>query len=334
MKIRKSCLLAQLYGDVHHPINAKSPEFQFMSAVCSGQYDLAVSFFRERKMFLDEPCAVDAPYDRFEGLSGIRTFAETFLSTFHAESATLEPIFQTIANGRVALETVVNFVVDGEIEQVPMFVIGDYRTPALLEEVRIYTHFSFVPGLTPYRKPMFKSAHLEMGDPGLLTGAVRAYYEALHHAPYCDPEAIHRSFAPDCCVGGYEPWGTPLKTREELAEESVSFAHMLSGYIPACVGMRYETIIDDGRTCVIEWVHIVSEQGQRERNRVCLSGIAAYERNDEGYLCSVRISDYAGHEHEIDWSKTPVSKEEAYATNLVPEFPKGVGCKPQQEYDK
>ena len=59
---------------------------------------------------------------------------------------------------------------------------------------------------------------------------------------------------------------------------------------------RYETIIDDGKTCVIEWCHIVSKQGQQKRNRIAMSGCSAYTRNDEGYLCSVRISDYAGHE--------------------------------------
>lgn len=46
------------------------------------------------------------------------------------------------------------------------------------------------------------------------------------------------------------------------------------------------------------------------RNRIAMSGCSAYQRNDEGYLCSVRISDYAGHEGEIDWSKVAISKEE------------------------
>lgn len=55
-------------------------------------------------------------------------------------------------------------------------------------------------------------------------------------------------------------------------------------------------------------------------------------RNDEGYLCSVRISDYAGHEGEIDWTKTKVSKEEAYSINLIDEFPAGCGMKPQEDY--
>ena len=101
----------------------------------------------------------------------------------------------------------------------------------------------------------------------------------------------------------------------------------------ACVGMRYETIIDDGKTCVIEWCYIVSKQRQQERNRIAMSGCSAYTRNDEGYLCSVRISDYAGHEGEIDWTKTEVSREEAYSINLVDEFHGGCGMKEQVSYD-
>ena len=58
----------------------------------------------------------------------------------------------------------------------------------------------------------------------------------------------------------------------------------------------------------------------------------AYQRNEDGYLCSVRISDYAGHEAEIDWTKTEVSREEAYSINLVDEFHGGCGMKPQEEY--
>ena len=38
-----------------------------------------------------------------------------------------------------------------------------------------------------------------------------------------------------------------------------------------------------------------------------LDGIRTFA---EGYLCSVRISDYAGHEGEIDWTRTKASKEE------------------------
>ena len=60
-----------------------------------------------------------------------------------------------------------------------------------------------------------------------------------------------------------------------------------------------------------------------------LDGIRTFA---EGYLCSVRISDYAGHEGEIDWTRTKASKEEAYSINLVDEFHGGCGMKEQEEY--
>lgn len=331
MNIRKQCSLKRLYADMIKDIKEDSPDLVFARALAAGKTDEVLSMFREKKLFWDEPPVIDTPYKRFEGLEGIKEFSEGFLKRFNATEATIDPVFQTIGGGRVALEVVINFVVDGEIEEVPMFIVVDLRTPKLLDEVRMYTHFSFVPGLTPYRKPIFKPAHYEMGDPGLLTGAMRCYYEALHHAPYCSAERIHKSFAKECIVGGYEPWGATIKSKEEMSEDAHNFGTFLSTYIPACVGMRYETIIDDGRTCVIEWVHIVSKQGQSERNRVAMSAVSAYTRNEEGYLCAVRISDYAGHEAEIDWSKTPVTREEAYATHLIDEFPKGCGMKPQLE---
>lgn len=329
MKIRKKCSLIDLYASPKHQILANSPEIQFMNAICGGLPEEAAALFRERKLFGNVPAVVDAPHGRFEGLTQIKQFAENWLDVFHAQSACVVPVIQTRANGRSVTEMVINFVVDGEIEQVPMFVIGDLRTADSLDEVRIYCHFSYIPGLTAYRRPMFTPAHLEMGDPGLLTGAVREYYEALHHVPHADVDRILGAMGENCKFGGYEPWGTQEHNaggRKGLRE---TYEYMAS-YIPLCVGMRYETIIDDGTTCVIEWVHIVSEAGQKERGRVCLSGVAAYERGEDGLLCAIRISDYAGYERTIDWSKTPVSKEEAYQYNLVKEFPAGVGNKKQR----
>lgn len=333
LPVRKPCNLERLYeGMERGDILEDTPDMLFAKALSAGRVDEVVGLFREKKMFWDELPAVDTPYGRFEGLEGIRDFAAGFLTKFKADAASFTPVFQTRGGGRIALEGVFKFVVDGEIEEVPFFVIADLRTPKLLEEIRMYTHYSFVPDQTPYRKPIFRPAHYEMGDPGLLTGAMRAYYEALHHAPYCDPDKIHAAFANDCIIGGYDPWGTPIPPKEEMSRNAHRFGYGLATYIPACVGMRYETIIDDGRTCVIEWCHIVSKQGQQERNRIAMSGCSAYQRNDEGYLCSVRISDYAGHEGEIDWTKTEVSREEAYSINLVDEFRGGCGMKPQEEY--
>ena len=326
MKIRKTCNLERIYGHTH-PIRETSPEVRFMKAVCAGDAQAACGFFFEKKLFGNVPSAIDAPYGRFEGLEEIRAFAEGFLPRFKAQKATLVPVIQTVANGRSVLEAQINFEVDGEIEQVPMFIVADFRTPDTLDEIRIYCHFSFVPDLQAYRKPMFQSAYLEVGDPGLLTGAVREYYEALHHAPAVDVERILDSMGEGCIFGGYEPWGRDASlesTREGLRRTYEGMA----AYIPRCVGMRFETIIDDGRSCVIEWQHIVSRAGQEERKRVAMAGIAAYERGNDGKLCSIRISDYAGYESTIDWSKVPdMTLEEAKRLNFVEVYPPHVGRK-------
>lgn len=328
MEYRNICSLAKYYSDTQKPILATSPELKFMHAVCNQDLETVLGLFGEKKLFGNIPSAVDAPYGRFEGLEGIRRFAEGWLSVFKAQQAFVKPIIQTRANGRSVTELVVNFVADGAINQVPMFVVGDLRTQDTLDEVRLYCHHTYVPGLQAYRKPIFKSAHLEMGDPGLLTGAVREYYEALHHVPEADVDRIMACMSPKCKFGGYEPADAD-HTVDETPESIRNKYEAMATYIPRCVGMRYETIIDDGITCVIEWVHIVSRAGQEERARIALSGISAYERGDDGLLSSIRISDYAGYERTIDWSKTPVTEEEAKQINFVETFPAGVGRKGQ-----
>jgi hypothetical protein len=68
-------------------------------------------------------------------------------------------------------------------------------------------------------------------------------------------------------------------------------------------------------------VKSLSKVGRDERGRIAMSGIAAYERGDDGLLCSIRISDYAGLENTIDWSSLPVSKEDALKRNLIEQYP-------------
>ncbi|MDO5321764.1 MAG: nuclear transport factor 2 family protein [Bacteroidia bacterium] len=332
LPVRDSCTLERLYKDMPQEINTDSPDVWFVNALCEGRADDVAALFRETKIFRDDLPAVDAPYGRFEGLDGIKAFAEGFLPRFNAEGATFTPVFQTVGGGRICLEGVFKFVVDGAINEAPFFVCVDLRTPVLLDEVRMYTNYTYVPDLTPYRKPIWQSAHLEMGDPQLLTSGMRAYYEALHHAPYCSPDKIHECFAEQCILGGYEPKNSRVLSGEEMSKSAHSFGFGLSTYIPACVGMRYETIIDDGKTCVIEWCHVVSDLGAESRNRIAMSACSAYTRDENGYLCAVRICDYAGHEAEIDWDKAGISEKEARAINRIHEFPAGCGDKPQQNY--
>lgn len=283
--------------------------------------------FRDRKQFTGLPPVVDAPYGRFKGKAEIRAFAEGFVRRFGASGMTVLPMFQTRSGGRSVTELVLNFEVDGVIDQAPMFVVADLGSRGTLEEVRLYCHCSFVPGQTPYRKPLFTPAHLEMGDPGLMTGAVREYYTALHHLPRVDVERILRCMHPDCVFGGYGLYrGKPAENGAEALRRV--YAGMAS-YIPEKVGMRYETLIDDGVTGVIEWVHVISDQGRSELGRIAMSGIAAYMRGEDGRLVSIRICDYAWMEDGIDWSRAGISREEAMRVNAVETFPAGVGRKAQ-----
>lgn len=333
MKVRYYSELEKLFAGTHF-IREDSPELLFIHAVCAGKTDEVLSLFAPLKLFGNVPPVVDTPYARYEGLEEIRKFTEGFNATFHAAESFAVPCIQTIANGRVALEVSINFVVDGEINQVPMCIVADFRTPSMLDEVRIYCYYAMVPGLTPYRKPLFVSAHKEMGDPGLLTGAVREYYEALHHLPAVDVDKIINSMEDEIIMGGYhyyvpehQPHSTYVMNKED---ERKIFTHMQPN-IPSGIMMRYETIIDDGKTCVIEWMHVVSRYGQEKFNRVSLSCISAYERGLSGKLCSIRILDYAGKEKEIDWNRTPIPYDEACRINFVEKQHMGCGDKPQYD---
>ena len=328
MEIRKMAELYALYPEAQPGIRYDSPELLMMQYISEGSTENALSLFREKRQFSDNPPAVDTPYGRFEGRDQIRSFAEGFIARFEADGLTILPKFQTRSGGRSVTEMVLNFEVDGMIDQVPMFVVADLGSQGTLEEVRLYTHSSFVPRLTPYRKPLFIPAHLEMGDPGLMTGAVREYYTALHHFPRVDVDRIIRCMHPDCIFGGYALYRgqEPEKGLEALRRVYTGMA----SYIPEKVAMRYETLIDDGVTGVIEWVHVISDQGRQDLGRIAMSGIAAYMRGEDGRLISIRISDYAGMEKYIDWSQTDTTEEKAKLVNAVKKFPAGVGRKSQE----
>ena len=328
MEIRNRAELDVLYPDPQQGIDDHSPELLLMAYIAEKRTEEALALFRDRRQFSAMPPAADTPYGRFEGKDQLRAFAEGFISRFDADGLSITPKFQTRSGGRSVTEMVLNFEVDGMINQVPMFVVADLGSRGTLEEVRLYTHSSFVPRLTPYRKPLFTPAHLEMGDPGLMTGAVREYYTALHHMPGVDVERILRCMHPDCVFGGYALYRgqEPEKGMEALRRVYTGMA----SYIPEKVGMRYETLIDDGVTGVIEWVHVISDRGREELGRIPMSGIAAYMRGEDGRLISIRISDYAWMEKEIDWQQTGITKEQAMKINAVTEFPAGVGRKSQE----
>ena len=328
MEIRNRAELDVLYPKPQKGILYDSPELLLFRRIAENDPDGAMALFRDRRQFSADPPVVDAPYGRFEGKERIRAFAEGFIRRFEADALRVCPKFQTRSGGRSVTEMVLNFEKDGMIDQVPMFAVADLGSGGTLEEVRLYCHCSFVPHLTPYRRPLFTPAHLEMGDPGLMTGAVREYYTALHHMPSVDVDRILRCMHPDCVFGGY---GLYRGQEAEKGTEALRRVYTgMASYIPQKVGMRYETLIDDGITGVIEWVHVISDRGREELGRIAMSGIAAYMRGEDGRLISIRICDYAWLEKQIDWSLTGTTEEEARKVNAVNVFPAGVGRKSQE----
>jgi hypothetical protein len=56
MKVRKSCNLVKLYKETNHPIDSNFAELRLIRAACEGDVETAVSIFREKKLFSNDPC--------------------------------------------------------------------------------------------------------------------------------------------------------------------------------------------------------------------------------------------------------------------------------------
>ena len=67
LPVRKACNLERLYKDMPQDIRMDTPDMAFVNALCAGKADEVAGLFREKKLFWDEPPAIDAPYGRFEG---------------------------------------------------------------------------------------------------------------------------------------------------------------------------------------------------------------------------------------------------------------------------
>lgn len=308
-------LFYELYRTTRKPLDEQSPEFLFMKAVCAGDREKAGAFFADRTQFWDEAPAVDAPHGLFTGRKEIERFAAIWLESFGADRCEVLPVVQTRSGGRSVTEMVVSFFKGTQtLYEIPMLAVGDLRPHGMLDGFRLYFHFKQAPGFSAYRPPVFKSKHLSDQESHLLTGAPRAYLEALHTMPSCDVDKVMRVFDESCCFGGYITDQPIIRSsREELR----AAYERMSAYIPRWLKIRFETVIDDGITCIIEWVHIITKEGREEGHRLCESGVAVYERNEEGLLSGVRICDYAHCEDMIDWSKENITKEEAEKINYL-----------------
>ena len=64
LPVRKPCNLERLYKDMPQDVRSDTPDMAFVNALCAGKVDEVAGLFREKKLFWDEPPAIDTPYGR------------------------------------------------------------------------------------------------------------------------------------------------------------------------------------------------------------------------------------------------------------------------------
>ena len=296
----------EVYTNPENVILSNSPELLFIRYICDGDFDSAVALFDEDQLFGNVKSCVDAPQGRFEGLSEIRSFCESWLSYAGADKSWVVPVIQTRAGGRSCTEMMVYYhLPDGNQYKFPMLVCGDLRGAGRLDEIRIYFFYQWLPNISPYRHRIFKPSHDEMCELNSMCGVMREYVDALHALDET-PEAMERmmnTFNEDAYYGGYRPESISavIQGRDVIQKKYVSFIHMTQ-YI------RFEAITDNGRTAVCEWVGAYRPEYQPDPKKALLqSGVGIYDRDPKtGRLSSTRIIDNARFVDLIDWDQETI----------------------------
>lgn len=282
-----------------HTVNENSPELNFLRYISNGGKD-AQDFFQEKTANNREVCLY-TPGNKYCGIEEIKDFPTEWFSTLGASTAEVHPVIQTVAGGRSVSEVEVWFDIGVEEPlKIPMALFADLAPHGKLEGLRFYYFYQWIPGTPAYHRPIYRPTFNTPSETHQLSGIIRHYYEQLHN-PYT-PEALKNiigMMADDFRFGGYRPFevNPPLLTMEEFRKK---YEHTTS-IIPADQYIRFETVTDDGRNCLVEWTSIVRKHALA-KGIVSQAGMAAYERNDEGKLVSIRICDNFGWEEEIDYS--------------------------------
>jgi hypothetical protein len=296
-------MLHSSFKEIHkldHTFDENSQELRFLRHICSGGAEIK-DFFHEKTAGHRDVC-LHTPDGEYCGIEEIRRFSKNWLAKVGATSAEVHPVIQTIAGGRSVSEVEVWFQT-GEDEplKIPMAVFGDVGIHNKLEGMRIYYFYQWIPGTPAYNRPIFRPMHNRPTANALMAGVIRHYYEELHN-PYT-PQALENIIAmtaENVRFGGYRP----LEVKPHLLgieKFSEKYRGDTTRLIPGDFYIRFETITDDGENCLVEWTSIVRKHALSQ-GTVSQAGMAAYERNEDGKLASVRICDNFGFEKDIDYS--------------------------------
>lgn len=303
-------------GGVRGPILYDSPELLFLHYLSCGEKEKALNLFEEYKLVGNEKSAIDAPMGRYEGLADIEYFFDSWLGFVLAERAWISPVLQTRSGNRSATEMVLNFKIKDrdKILRFPAFVIGDIRPGGKLDELRIYFFCKWMPGIPPYRPRQWKPQYDDIADHNQLTGMVREYFDSLHD-PTLPFDRFEKVFNEDIHGAGYGAAGVdgmPKEIAEKLSslsgKDRFTYPFKVSmGTMPFWNLLRIVHSIDDGRTCVCEWISIPGDPEYAKAygfdkpcpwdERSWQSGCSAYERGPDGKLIRISICDYYGSEY-------------------------------------
>lgn len=297
-----------------------SPEILFLQTLACSDTETAAALFDENKQF-GGLSAIDCPHGRYEGLSKIKEFVETWYSWFHAESGEVEVVNQIQSGCRSALEFVFIFhKADGSVQEIPMACAADLRDGgSRIDELRTYMNPALVEGYPIYRPPIFKEGKTYELRHEMLSGVMPYYFKTVHelglaHIPetltHTEPIKMGASYGNDPY---YEGMYDEMTSQSSLPEDVEAPKYNLQDF----VRLRMETIIDDGRICCVEWEQLITKRGREERYRLSEPGISFYERAADGWLKSIRIIDYANTERKIDWDNCPYDRETAEKINYL-----------------
>lgn len=289
-------------------IDEGSPELIFLKAVCAGDRDIRECFANSTAS--GRSVVLDAPNGRYEGRDAIQAYANNWFAMASATSAEVHPVVQTKAGNRSVSEVEIWFYHgDALINRIPMAVHVDLSVDRKITGMRLYYFYKYIEGTSAYRKPIFKPQFNAMASTATMTDIIRYYYEQLHNP--VSHEACKRIVdmaADDIFFGGYRPseYQEPCMCKDEAF---VAHYKEITGFIPSQQYIRFETIVDDGTTCVVEWTSIITKAGL-EAGAVSQAGMAAYDRNEAGKLSSIRICDNLGYEEAIN--RAMISPKDMY----------------------
>lgn len=161
--------------------------------------------------------------------------------------------------------------------------------------------YQYMPGLDAWRRPIYRPTALQPASYALFTDVVRHYYEQLHNPNSEEALVLILDMASENVrYGGYRPADVePIGIGKAIFQRH--YEGITSG-IPKHQTIRFETIVDDGVNCLVEWTSVIHPSGVA-LGIVSQAGMAAYERDAGGQLASVRICDNLGFEAQIDRSR-------------------------------